>query len=65
MTIKNKHFKFTPEIELEFFNKKIYEDEIDFLIIFAWEHSKKIMDAHKNLVRKGKFINIFPEIQIV
>ena len=64
---KDKHFKFTPGNRIEVFpTTKIYEDEIDFLIIFAWEHSKKIMDSHKKFSEKGgKFINIFPEIQIV
>lgn len=63
----DKHYKFTPGNRIKVLpSEKIYEDNVDFLIIFAWEHSKKIIEKHNQFRNKGgKFINIFPSIEII
>ena len=38
----------------------------DYVIIFAWEHSSKILSNHKKFIENGgKFINIFPKLEII
>ena len=66
MTIK-KHYKFTPGSRIEVLpTDKIYEEKIDYLIVFAWEHFEKIIKKNEKFSKSGgKFINLFPSIEII
>tara|TARA_B100000029_G_scaffold501461_1_gene574877 strand:+ start:226 stop:1467 length:1242 start_codon:yes stop_codon:yes gene_type:complete len=64
---KDKHYKFTPGSRIEVLpTDKIYEEKIDYLIVFAWEHFKKIIKKNEKFSKNGgKFINLFPSIEII
>lgn len=64
---KDKHNKFTPGSRIEVLpTDKIYEEKIDYLIVFAWEHFQKIIKKNEKFSKNGgKFINLFPSIEII
>ena len=65
---KDKHFKFTPGDRIQVYpTQEIYNKrKADYLVIFAWEHSEKIINSHKNFIKGGgTFINILPKFELV
>ena len=64
---KEKHYKFTPVDRIEVLpTEMIYKNRQDYLIIFAWEHTKKIISNHQKFLELGgKFISLFPSFQII
>lgn len=64
---KEKHGLYTPGYPIKVLpTDNLKQLKKDYVIIFAWEHSKKIINNHKNFLENGgKFINIFPKIQII
>jgi SAM-dependent methyltransferase len=64
---KDKHFKFTPGDKIQVLpTDNIYKSKQDYVIIFAWEHSEKIINNHSDFLKNGgKFINIFPKFEII
>jgi len=64
---KGKHFKFTPGDRIKVLpSNEIYKGNTDYLVIFAWEHQKKIMKKHIKFKKLGgKFINILPDFKVI
>ena len=64
---KSKHFKFTPGDRIKVLpSYEIYKGNTDYLVIFAWEHQKKIMKKHQKFKKQGgKFINILPNFKVI
>ena len=64
---KDKHFKFTPGDKIQVLpSEMIYKNKQDYVIVFAWEHTKKIIDNHKKFFNiGGKFISLFPNFEII
>lgn len=64
---KDKHYKFTPGDEIEVLpTEMIYKNKQDYVIVFAWEHTKKIISNHKKFIESGgKFISLFPDFRII
>ena len=62
-----KHFKYSPGDRLQVRpTSDIYDQGPDFLLILAWIHADKIIQSHgKYLEKGGRFIRIFPEVEIV
>ena len=64
---KDKHFKFTPGDKIQVLpSEMIYKNKQDYVIVFAWEHTKKIIGNHKKFFKNGgKFISLFPNFEII
>ena len=64
---KEKHFKFTPGSRIQVLpSKDIYTKKPNYLIIFAWEHTDKIIAKNQQFLQNGgAFIKIFPSIEII
>ena len=64
---KDKHFKFTPGDKIQVLpSEMIYKNIQDYVIVFAWEHTKKIIGNHKKFFKNGgKFISLFPNFEII
>ena len=64
---KDKHNKFTPGSRIEVLpSEDIYKKNPNYLIIFAWEHTDKIIAKHKEFFKRGgSFIRIFPNVEII
>ena len=64
---KDKHYKFTPGDGIEVLpTEMIYKNKQDYVIVFAWEHTKKIINNHKKFIESGgKFISLFPNFEII
>ena len=64
---KDKHNKFTPGDGIEVLpTEMIYKNKQDYVIVFAWEHTKKIISNHKKFIEsEGKFISLFPDFRII
>ncbi len=64
---KEKHGKYTPGYPIQVLpSASLYNLNKDYVIIFAWEHSSKILSNHKKFIENGgKFINIFPKLEII
>ena len=62
-----KHFKYSPGDRLQVRpTSDIYDQGPDFLLILAWIHADKIIRSHgKYLEKGGRFIRVFPEVEIV
>ncbi len=62
-----KQGRFTPGSHIPIYpESKIYETNPDYILIFAWNFSKEIMDKNRKFKNNGgKFIFIEPEIKIV
>ena len=44
----------------------IYDEKPDYIFILAWVHSSRIIKEHqKYLNNGGRFINCFPEVEII
>ena len=64
---KNKHYLFSPRSHLEVFpSSEIINQDIDFVIILAWNYSKVIIENNKEFRdRGGKFIIPLPQLEII
>ena len=64
---KNKHYLFSPRSHLEVFpSSEIINQDIDFVIILAWNYSKVIIENNKEFKDKGgKFIIPLPQLEII
>lgn len=62
-----KQGRFTPGSHIPIYSEdKIYETNPDYVIIFAWNFAKEIMDKNKKFKEKGgKFIFVEPELKII
>ncbi len=58
---------YTPGSHIKIYSEeKIYETNPDYILIFAWNFSKEIMDKNKEYKKKGgKFIFLEPKLLIV
>ena len=63
---KQKQNKLTPGDLIKIFpSSEISKQKVDYLIIFAWIHTDKIIKNFSSFVDEGgKFIRIYPEIEI-
>lgn len=63
---KQKQNKLTPTDQIKIFpTNEIYKRKTDYLIIFAWIHTEKIIKNYSDFINKGgKFIKLFPNIEI-
>ena len=64
---EKKHGKFSPGDRLEVrSSREIYQDRPDALIILAWIHADKIIEAHQEYLEQGGvFIRLHPEFEVV
>lgn len=62
-----KQNKYTPGTHIPIkATHEIYKNNVDYIIILAWNYSSHIMKVHKRFkMSKGKFIIPFPKIKIV
>lgn len=62
-----KQNKYTPGTHIPIkATHEIYKNNVDYIIILAWNYSSHIMKKHKRFkMNKGKFIIPFPKIKIV
>ena len=48
-------------ISEKYSNRDDKEKKQNYVIVFAWEHTKKIINNHKKFIESsGKFISLFP-----
>ena len=64
---KLKQNKYTPGTHIPIKSSDhIYKNNVDYIIILAWNYSSYIMKVHKRFKKiKGKFIIPFPNINII
>jgi len=64
---ESKHHKYSPGDKIEVLpTSEIYKREPDYILILAWLHADKIIDTHKKYIQNGgRFIKVFPEVEII